>query len=224
MRTYVSPIGYDTRRVTQPATNTGLQGGDRLVLVRPDDERDTERASQAIADVRQLLQKIEPNCEVTVEHVVTDSFEETVGNCCRVLGNVDADRELIVSLSGGARDILLPLTVTSLVYQRRIDRTLFYSDLTGEVREWELPALAASVPTRALDTFDKLVEIDDWRTLSDIASGTDHSKSTVIRHVNDLEDAGVVESDSSGKSKRVRATFTGELLSLAQQVSGRDSN
>jgi CRISPR-associated protein Csa3 len=210
--------------VTQPVTDTGLQAGDRLVLLRPSDETDTERAEQAIADVRQLLQKIEPNCEIVTEHIVTESFEETVRECCQVFSTVEPDREFIVSLSGGARDILLPLTVASLVYAQRIDTTLFYSDLNSETREWSLPTLVTSVPDRTFDTFDMLVSVDGWSTLSDVAAETDHSKSTAIRHVNDLEDAGVVESDTSKKAKRVRATFTGELLSIAYQVDRSASN
>ena len=125
---------------------------------------------------------------------------------------------MYVSLSGGARDVLLPLTVATLVYARRVDTTLFFSDLSGEVREWSIPALATDIPDRALDTFTALVGADDWLTLSALTTETGHSKSTVIRHVNDLEAVGIVQSDTSEKAKRVRVTFTGELLSLAQQV------
>lgn len=218
MRTYVSPIGYDTRRVTQPVTDAGISGDDEILLVRPGDEGSTERASQTITDVEQLLQKIEPGCEIRVERVGTDSFEETVRDCCQVLGSVERERELCVPLSGGARDVLLPLTVATLVYARRVDTTLFFSDLSGEVREWSIPELATNIPDRALDTFTALVRVDGWLTLSALTAKTDHSKSTVIRHVKDLEAAGVVQSDTSEKAKRVRVTFTGELLSIAQRV------
>lgn len=218
MRTYVSPIGYDTRRVTRPVINTGLGGGDELLLVRPGGENETERASQAVADVRQLLHEVEPNCEIAVERIVTEQFNETIRDCCRVLGQVDAERELVVSLGGGARDVLLPMTVAALVYTRRIDTTLFFSDLDNTVQEWELPNLTASVPDRTLDTFDVLVQSGDWHSLSELAEETDHSKTTVIRHVNDLEEAGVVEADTSQKAKRVRATITAELCHIAAQT------
>jgi CRISPR-associated protein Csa3 len=218
MRTYISPIGYDTRRVTQPVIDTGVSGDDTILLVRPGDESDTERATQTITDVEQLLQKIEPGCAISVNRVSTGSFEETVRDCCQILGNVEQERELCVSLSGGARDVLLPLTVATLVYARRVDTTLFFSDLSGDVREWSIPALATNIPDRALDTFTALVEAGDWLTLSELTTMTDSSKSTVIRHVNDLETAAIVQGETSGKAKRVRVTFTGELLSLAQYV------
>lgn len=218
MRTYISPIGYDTRRVTQPVINTGLGEDDRIILLRPGEEADTERADQTIADVRQLLQKVEPNCAISVDRIRTDSFENTVRDCCRVLGDVDPDREAIVSLGGGARDVLLPLTIAALLYAVRIDRTLFYSDLDGSVREWTLPDLTAGVPERTLGTFEAIVEADGWLSLSEIEAETDQSKSTVIRHVATLEEKGVVDSETIDRAKRVRVTFTGELLSLARQA------
>ena len=149
MRTYISPIGYDTRRVTRPVINRGLDSEDELVLLRPGGETDTERATQTIADVEQFLQEIEPNYRQRVEHVVTDSFEETVRDCCQIVSDVGDDREIVVSLGGGARDILLPLTVAALVYARRIDAALFFSDLDNSVQEWTLPDLTARISDRA---------------------------------------------------------------------------
>lgn len=218
MRTYISPIGYDTRRVTRPVINRGLDSEDELVLLRPGGETDTERATQTIADVEQFLQEIEPNYRQRVEHVVTDSFEETVRDCCQIVSDVGDDREIVVSLGGGARDILLPLTVAALVYARRIDAALFVSDLDTSVQEWTLPDLTARISNRAFQTFEVIVEADGWLSLSTITEETEQSKSTVIRHVNDLESSNVVVADTSEKAKRVRATFSGELLSLASQA------
>ena len=218
MRTYISPIGYDTRRVTRPVINRGLDSEDELVLLRPGGETDTERATQTIADVEQFLQEIEPNYRQRVEHVVTDSFEETVRDCCQIVSDVGDDREIVVSLGGGARDILLPLTVAALVYARRIDAALFFSDLDNSVQEWTLPDLTARISDRAFQTFEVIVEADGWLSLSTITEETEQSKSTVIRHVNDLESSNVIVADTSEKAKRVRVTFSGELLSLASQA------
>lgn len=215
MRTYISPIGYDTRRVTRPVVNTGLSSEDTVHLLRPEQDSDTEQASQAVADVKQLLQEIEPEADCVVTRISTDSFEETVRECCEVLMAVPEERERIVSLGGGARDILLPLTVSALVFNGQIDHTLFFSDLDSEIREWPLPSLTAQIPRRTTETFETIVRAGEWVSLSEIAAETDQSKSTVIRHVNDLEAAGVVESDASDKIKRVRTSFSGELFQLA---------
>lgn len=218
MRTYISPIGYDTRRVTRPVVNAGLSGEDTVQLLRPEQESDTERATQAVADVQQLLQEIEPTSECVVTRISTDSFEETVRECCAVITDIPREHRVIVSLGGGARDILLPLTVASLVFGQRIDQALFFSDLDSNVCEWSLPVLNTQVPSRTFETFEVIVEADDWISLTDIATATEQSKSTVIRHVHDLEDAGIVQSDTSEKAKRVRIAFSGELFWMAQTM------
>jgi len=218
MRTYVSPIGYDTRRVTRPVINTGLGSEDTVILLRPTEESDTERATQAVADVEQLLQEIEPEAECKVRRVSTESFEETVRESCSVVNDIPTDRDVIVSLGGGARDVLLPLMVAALVFAQRIDRALFFSDLDGAVREWPLPVLTAQVPARTVETLETISAADGRLSLSAIATETDQSKSTVIRHVNDLEETGVVEADTSEKAKHVRVSFAGELFLMARDI------
>lgn len=47
-----------------------------------------------------------------------------------------AEGLIIVSLSGGARDVLLPLTVATMAHEQSIESTLGYSDIDGQVREW----------------------------------------------------------------------------------------
>jgi len=215
MRTYISPIGYDTRRVTRPVVTTGLSADDTVVMLRPNEESDTERANRAIADVESLLQEIEAAADHTIKRVSTEDFEATIRDCCAILESVPDESETIVSLGGGARDILLPLTIASLVFSHRVDQALFFSDIDQDVRPLSLPDLTTRVPGRTHETFDAVVSGDEWRTLTSIAEETAQSKSTVIRHISDLEDAGVVESDTSEKAKRVRISFSGELLSKA---------
>lgn len=212
MRTYISPIGYDTRRVTRPVIKGGIGPEDEVVLLRPADETDEERAHQTIADVENLLHEIEPNYEQSIRRVDTDHFARTVMGCSEVIGAVPDERECIVSLSGGARDILLPLTVAAQAHVSAIDTILFFSDLDNTVSEWELPDLTAQIPDRTVDTFEVVVSDGGWRSVGSITEATDQSRSTVIRHVNDLEDSGVIEADTSGKAKQVRVTISGELL------------
>ncbi|MFB6202352.1 MAG: CRISPR-associated CARF protein Csa3 [Halorhabdus sp.] len=215
MRTYVSPIGYDTRRVTRPVVKAGLGPDDTVLMLRPAEESDTERANRAIADVESLLQEIEAAADHSVRRVSTESFDTTIRECCAILDEMAEEAETIVSLGGGARDILLPLTIAAMVRSDRVDRTLFFSDIDQEVRPLSLPDLTTRVPERTQKTFASIAAEGSWQTLTSIADTTDQSKSTVIRHVNNLEKAGVVESDTSEKAKRVRVSFSGDLLSRA---------
>jgi CRISPR-associated protein Csa3 len=185
--------------------------------LRPDTESDTERAEQAVADVEQLLQEIEPEAECAIKRITTDSLPETIQDCCGVIAGTADEAAVIVSLGGGARDILLPLTVASLVLTDCIDQALFFSDLDSTVEEWSLPHLRARVPDRTTETFETIAAAGDWLRLSTITDRTTHSKSTVIRHVNDLEDEGVLEADTSQKVKQVRLSFSGELVALTRR-------
>ncbi|MDZ7849826.1 MAG: CRISPR-associated CARF protein Csa3 [Halodesulfurarchaeum sp.] len=213
MRTYLTPIGYDTRRVTRPVVTTGLSTDDSVIMIRPESESDTERANQAIADVEQLLHEIEPAATVDVERVSVEDFETTIRECTRIIRATPADSKTILSLGGGARDVLLPLTVASLALPNEVDHTLFFSDLDHDVRAVSLPNVMAQVPARARETLATIVTDGDWLSLTKLAEETDSSKSTVIRHVQDLESAGVIESDTSEKAKRVTSTLSGELRS-----------
>lgn len=210
MQTFVSPIGYDTRRVTRPVLRHGVDGDDEVVVLRPASESDTERATQTIADVEQFLHEIDPGLTVTVERVPTDDLEATVTACDDVLRAAPGD--LVVSLGGGARDVLLPLQVATLRRVDDVDAVLFFSDLDGNVTKWSLPRLTATVPARARETLVAIEAAEEPVSLSTIADHTGQSKSTVVRHVKSLESEGLVESFTEGKIKYVRASFTGRLL------------
>lgn len=210
MQTFVSPIGYDTRRVTRPVLRHGIDSDDHVVVLRPASESDTERATQAIADVEQYLHEVDAGLSVTVERVPTDDLEATVTACDDILRA--AGGEVVVSLGGGARDVLLPLQIATLCRVDNIDAVLFFSDLDGSVTEWSLPRLTAVVPDRARETLAAVEAANEPVSLSAITDRTGQSKSTVVRHVKALETEGFVESTTDGKSKYVSASFTGRLL------------
>lgn len=214
MQTYLTPIGYDTRRVTRPVVHNGIDGDDVVVLLRPDDESDTEQARQAIADVRQMLLELEPAAELTVERIATTSLDRSILTCCDLVEAAHGRR--IVTLGGGARDVLLPLLVGTLARIDLVDDVLFYSDLDHSVREWRLPNLIACPPDRTRPTHEALLEGDGPLSLSEVAEVSGQSKSTVVRHVNDLDESGVVRTHQDGQTKYAELSLTGRLLVSAE--------
>lgn len=210
MRTYVSPIGYDTRRVTRPVIRNGIGSQDQVVLIRPAVNEGAERSEQAIRDVKQLLREIEPAADIDVREVSTESLPETSLACSQIIRSLDGD--VILSLTGGARDILLPMMMAGLLHTDAIDRTLFFSDLDSDVSEWHLPDLTAVPPQKVHATVNQLLAADGWQSYSTLAEVTDQSKSTVVRHINELADAGLVETQTQGKAKRVRIPAESQLV------------
>lgn len=208
MRTYIAPIGYNSTSVTRPVIlSRGVEEGDQVVLLRPAGSENA-RAAEAIDDVEGLLQEIEPEVALAVEEVPR-SFEHSVLACRDCIDAAEGDR--VVSLGGGARDVLLPFTVAVLARLEKIDNVLFFSDLDGSVEEWRLPRLTTAVSSSVRDTLTAVIATDET-TLPELTEQLDASKSTITRHIEELVSSGAVESWREGKVKHVRPTLTGRLL------------
>jgi len=209
VRTYIAPIGYNSTSVTRPVIlSRGVEEGDRVVLLRPAGGRD-DRAAEAIDDVEGLLREIEPEVAMDVVELPGDSFERRVLACRDIIDA--AERDCVVSLGGGARDILLPFAVAALSRVDAIETVLFFSDLDGSVEEWTLPRLTGVISDPARETLSVVVGGDEL-TLTELTERVDASKSTVTRHIEELATADAVETWRDGKVKHVRPTLTGHLL------------
>jgi len=209
VRTYIAPIGYNSTSVTRPVVlNRSVAEGDRVILLRPGGSRD-DRAAEAISDVEGLLREIEPEVAMDVIELPGDSFDRRVLACRDVIDAAEGD--CVVSLGGGARDILLPFAVATLARIDDIATVLFFSDLDGSVEEWTLPRLTGSISDPARETLSVVVGGGEL-TLPELTERVDASKSTVTRHVEELATADAVETWRDGKIKHVRPTLTGRLL------------
>jgi CRISPR-associated protein Csa3 len=207
MRTYVSTIGYYETRVVRPVLNHGLNEGDVVVLLRP--YNDDSDGDSAVADVRQIFTELGPTIEVAVEQVTYDSFPTAVEECLDVLAA--ADGETVVNFGGGPREIFLPFTIAALVAGDQVDTVLQFTDIDEDVQRLELPELLSSPPTKTHVTLRTLAELGGQAGLPEIADQSGQSRSTVGRHLNDLEDAGAVETEREGKTRQVTLTLGGRL-------------
>ena len=216
MRTFVSPIGFNTTSVTRSLLEYGIEDEDDVQLIRPATETDDDRAAEAVADVKQLLQEIEPTISVTVETVPHDDFEAAVMICSNLLRT--AAGEVVVSLSGGARDVLLPLTVATIAHDTTVATTLGYSDIDGQVREFGLPTVSTTVSDGALETLRAVADANSSMTLPELASTLEAVKSTITRHVSSLEDAEYVTAWTEDRTKHVSITLSGQLYLATVQA------
>jgi CRISPR-associated protein Csa3 len=208
VRTYIAPIGYNSTSVTRPVIlSRGVEEGDQVVLLRPEESRNN-RASEAIDDVEGLLQEIEPDVSLAVREI-PKPFDRSVLACRDCIDAAEGER--VVSLGGGARDILLPFMIAVLSRFDAIENVLFFSDLDGSVEEWHLPQLTADVSDSALSTLSVIVETGDT-TLPELTGQLGASKSTITRHAEELSAEGAIESWRDGKIKHVSPTLTGRLL------------
>ena len=212
MRTYVSTLGFHETRVTRPVIKYGLNGDDTVILVRPADERGSDRADDAIGYVEDMLTEIAPDVTVVTERVDTADFTSTVLQCGDLLDGVDPGRELIVNFGGGAREVLLPLLIATVLHAPAVDRTFQYTDVQQEVREITVPDLTAQIPTSAMETFESIIDADGAVSLPDLATQSPKSKSTVSRHVEELAKASLVETQTVDNRKEIELSETGRLV------------
>lgn len=209
MRTYLSTIGFNSTSVTRPLLSHGIDPGDEVVLIRPDQEPDT-RAEEAIGDVERLLQEIEPDVTLTIEEITHNDFSTAILECSDLIRAAKGDR--IVSLGGGARDVLLPFAIAATAHVRLLSTVFFFSDLDGGIREWALPRLTATIQDTTVPTLRAIVDADSGISIPDLTDRTGNSKSTVTRHVTALADENAIKTWTEGKTKFARATTTGRLL------------
>ena len=209
MTTYLSPIGFNTTSVTRVLSNKDLASGDAVVLLRPAEETDNNRAAEAVEDVDRILQQIEPTISVSVERLPHDDFETAVMTCSEVIRS--AEGSVVVSLSGGARDVLLPLTVATMAHAQQVDSTLGYSDLDGLVREWLLPNITATPSDGQRSTLAAIEATGSAVSIPGLTSQRDAAKSTITRHVNALAADGFVTAWTEDRTKHVSITLAGRL-------------
>lgn len=211
MQTFISPLGYDSTRVTRPVLRHGIESGDRIVMLRPTTagENDQHRAEEAVTDVTQMLSQVDPSIAVTVESITHDDFELAVRECLDVLDAAQGD--VVVNFGGGPRELFLSFTLATLTAADRITTAYQFCDMNGSVRELTIPPLLTPIPEPAWATLELVAAADDATTIPDVTDRSERSKSTVTRHVNQLADRGLVTTWMEGKIKRVRLTLAGEL-------------
>jgi CRISPR-associated protein Csa3 len=212
VRTYVSTLGFHSTRATRPILDHGLDSGDRILLLQPEREEDTEetsRAEKAIRDIEDLVEQIDPEIRVTVEQLSTTDFATTVRACLDVLAAAEGD--VVAVFGGGPREIFLPFTVATLVRRDLITDALQFSDIDGSVREIPLPDLLTPIPPKTLPTLELVAEQGGETTLPKLSEASEQTKGTVGRHLNALEDAGAVETTQEGQTRLVGLTLAGEM-------------
>ena len=207
MRTYISTIGYYDTRVVRPVLDHGLKAGDVIVLLRP--YNDNEDGDSAVMDVKRIFSELGPDVQVIVEQITYDEFSTAVLECVDVL--IAADGERIANFGGGPREIFLTFAVAALVVNDQLDTVLQFTDVNEEVKELTLPELMTSVPMKTHPTLQTISEANGKSTLPEVAERSGQSRSTVGRHLDELEAAGAVETEKRNKTRYVTLTLGGRL-------------
>lgn len=208
MKTYISLSGFDTSQIISLIVKYGIEGGDRIILIRPEVEPD-DRGEKTVQAIRDLSHQIDSSIDLQIHRVNHRDFEGMVVSLKDLLEK--SDGQIIANLSGGPREIFLAFTIACLAKAGRISRTTNYSDIDRSLREITLPNIAAILEDRQKSILRDVGESEPT-TITDIAERLQISESTISRQVSRLADLGALSVQQKGKTKEVRITLTGKIL------------
>lgn len=207
--TFIATIGYDSTRVTRPVLTYGLEEGDQIVLLQPKDHTEDSRSNEAYEDVRRMVTELQPNVSVDSLELPPEDFFESIRRSVNQIESTE--NEVVLVLGGGARDIYLPASFSAFLAQGQIHTVLQFSDITGSVSEISIPNFVDPLSKSIVETLEVIVDSDEGVSLTLISNTLDVAKSTVARHVNELEERGFVRTEKHSKSKIVYPTEEGCL-------------
>jgi len=204
VKNFVFNMGYDTSHVTSVLAKEGVEEGSRIILLTP--EEMDERQENSINDIQNHVLSLD--FDVSLEKFsVPKEFQERF---FRVKELLDSLENTVLSLSGGSRDFLIPLTVVSVLTQEEdLKKVFFRSDLNSELKQIELP----TVPRKLTGSEKELVkEIENNPCSAEkLVDKTGKSKSTVYRILKQLEENKLVEPNKTEGKKIYSLTFSGKL-------------
>jgi CRISPR-associated protein Csa3 len=208
MRTYLTPLGFDSRRVVRPVLSEGLDKPDRVVLLQPTNR--SEQSEDAFEEVEDILTQVVPDLGLDSERLPYTDFVETTLLCADLIQA--AEGQTIVVLGGGAREILLPLTVATFTNENHVDTVLQVGDIDSSVRRIPRLNIRGTISDAEAALLADLKGLDTPLSISDIATELDKSKSTIARHVDSLESESFVRTTKSGRVKTVETTDSGRIF------------
>ena len=208
MKTYISLSGFDSSQIVSLIVKYGIEGGDCIVLIRPEEEKDP-RGEQTVQAIRDLSRQIDSSIDLKIYHVNHRDFEGMTDSLKHLIEN--AKDEIVVNLSGGPREIFLALTIASIACSNKISKATNYSDIDRRLNDFVLPNIAAE-----LEEKQKLILLDvennQPTNIGDIAQRLSVSESTISRQVGRLVDLKALNLVPKGKMKEISISLTGRLL------------
>lgn len=207
VRTYLAPIGFDSRRVVHPVLSEGLDEDDQVILLRPSDN--SQQGEDTVSEVENVLTQVVEELKLTIEQLPYSDFVETMLYCVDLIH--EAEGELTVTLGGGAREILLPLTVATFSSPKSVDKVLQVGDIDNNVRRIPKLNLQSSVSRAEFSVLSGISQLDAPISISEIAAELGKSKSTISRHVKSLTERGFLATSEDGRKKTVELTDIGRV-------------
>ncbi|QXO94209.1 CRISPR locus-related DNA-binding protein [Methanospirillum purgamenti] len=213
MKTYISPIGFDTTHLLSLLVRFGIESNDSIILIRPID--DDDRSFRAIEEIQELTRKIGDGITIDILKVDHRDFMSMVFVFIRSLsesaGKPGNNDKLYVNLSGGPREILIALTTASITVSDKIDLVTSFSDIGRDLQIISLPYIANSPDEKEYYLLHDIKK-NGPTSFADIASRLQISESTISRQCSRLSGLQWITVESRGKNKFASISPSGEIM------------
>ena len=208
MRSYISLSGFDTSQILSLIVKYGIEGNDKIILIRPKHETD-DRGETTIQAVKDLSRQIDSNIKVEIHRVDHHDFEDMVISFIDLIKNTPG--EIITNISGGPREIFLAFTIACLSQSDKINKTTNYSDIDLVMKEITLPNIIHILDEKLKEILSDINEYQPT-TITKIANRLNISESTASRQIKKLFERKALDIVQEGKSKKIRMTLAGKIL------------
>ncbi len=217
MKTYISPLGFETTHIISLIVKHGIEKGDCIILLRPN--APDSRADRAVEDIKDLTAKVDRTITVDVAKIDHHDFGAMILRFMDLISSAappappaaPAGSKVIVNLSGGPREILVALTAASMALSDSIYKTTQFSDIDRELSEIELPHITRTLDKTAWQILDDVLKHEPT-TLTAVAGRIGASESTVSRQSAKLAGLRGVEITPAGRKKQIALTLSGRVL------------
>ena len=210
MKSYISLSGFDSSQIVSLIVKYGIEGGDRIILIRPEVELDA-RGEQTVDAVRSLSRQISSSIDVQIHRVNHRNFESMVVSLKNLIESSHKTGQVMVNLSGGPREIFLAFAVACLSLPTRISQTTCFGDIDRVLNLVTLPNIAATLEDKQKRILRDVQE-NEPTSIGEIAERLSVSESTISRQVARLAEISALNVLSCGKTKEVTITLTGKLF------------
>ncbi|MFB6199352.1 MAG: CRISPR-associated CARF protein Csa3 [Candidatus Nanohaloarchaea archaeon] len=202
-KNFVFNFGYDTSHVTSVLGAEKVEEGSDIVLIVP--EESDERQERAIKEVSRYVKELSKDISVEV-FPVSEDFETRFLQIKNILKRLE---NVILSLSGGSRDVLVPLCIVASTSPDLIENTYFRSDIDSELEKVNLPSFREP-PNETEKEIINAME-DDYYSISELEEVTKFSSSTLYRNIKNLKQKNLVKEEKEDK-KLYRTTISARML------------
>jgi CRISPR-associated protein Csa3 len=212
MKTYISPLGFDTSHILSLIVKYGITAEDEVIILMSNTL--DERAESAYKSVTELIYTIDNR--ITIKRVLLDhsDFTGMILTCNGIIKGILKDNprtSIIVNLSGGPREILVALTITSISYAQKISCFTSYSDVSRQLSEIDLPHFTSSLQDRELEVLRDIKGFGPT-SIADISQRLHISESSISRYCTRLLSNKLIDMTAKGKSKLAKIRPSAEVL------------